>query len=78
MKPILVSALFLIGSCLFASQEPAWPPNSSECGESVLALYDEGPNFANVMQVYPEHLWHGATVGLPGPQPPDFAATAGK
>jgi uncharacterized protein YciI len=55
MKSIFISCLLLIGSCLFASEEPTWPPKGTQCGESVLAFYEEGPNFANAMQVYPEH-----------------------
>jgi len=55
MKSMIVPCLLLISAGLFASEEPAWPPKGMECGESVLAFYDEGPNFANVMQVYPEH-----------------------
>jgi uncharacterized protein YciI len=53
---MVVPCLFFIGAGLFASEEPTWPPKGTECGESVLAFYEEGPNFANVMQVYPEHL----------------------
>jgi uncharacterized protein YciI len=55
MKSMIVPCLLVLGAGLFASEEPTWPPKGTECGEWVLAFYDEGPNFANVMQVYPEH-----------------------
>ncbi|MGO9241191.1 MAG: YciI family protein [Bryobacteraceae bacterium] len=38
-----------------ASADPPWPPPGTECGESVLAHYAEGPNFATAAQVFPEH-----------------------
>ena len=56
MKSTLLPALLLIGTCLFAADEPTWPPKGTQCGESVLAFYEEGPNFANAMRVYPEHV----------------------
>jgi uncharacterized protein YciI len=56
MRFTFIPCLLLVGSCLFASEEPAWPPKGTQCGESVLAFYEEGPNFARAMQVYPEHL----------------------
>jgi uncharacterized protein YciI len=55
MKSMIVPCLLVLGTGLFASEEPTWPPKGTECGESVLAFYEEGPNFANAMQVYPEH-----------------------
>ncbi len=55
MKPISLACLLLAGACLFATDEPAWPPKGTECGESVLAFYEQGPNFADAMQVFPDH-----------------------
>lgn len=55
MKHITLACFLLAGSCLFAADEPAWPPKGTECGESVLAFYEQGPNFANAMQVFPDH-----------------------
>ena len=55
MRSTVVLCVLFIGVGLFAADEPARPPKGTECGESVLAFYEEGPNFANVMQVYPEH-----------------------
>ena len=52
MKWMIVPCLLSVSAGLFASEEP---PKGMECGDSVLAFYDEGPNFANVMQVYPDH-----------------------
>ena len=56
MNSTIAPCLLFLVSGLFASEEPTWPPKGTDCGESVLAFYEEGPNFANVMQVYPEHL----------------------
>jgi uncharacterized protein YciI len=56
MKSTILPCLLFMGVALYAADEPAWPPKGTECGQSVLAFYEEGPNFANAMQVYPEHV----------------------
>lgn len=55
MKPISLACLLFACSGAFAADEPAWPPKGTECGESVVALYEQGPNFADAMQVFPDH-----------------------
>jgi len=45
----------LAGACLSAVGQPAPQSAAQACGDSVLAFYDQGPNFANVAQVYPDH-----------------------
>lgn len=55
MKSTTLLCVLFMGVGLFAADEPTWPPKGTDCGESVLAFYEEGPNFANAMQVYPEH-----------------------
>ena len=55
MKPITLACLLLAVSSVFAFDEPVRPPKGTTCGDSILAFYEEGPNFANAAQVYPEH-----------------------
>ena len=55
MKPISLACLLLACSSVFAADEPAWPPKGTECGDSVVAFYEQGPNFADAMQVFPDH-----------------------
>jgi uncharacterized protein YciI len=55
MRLVYWIALPILCLSLTASTDQPWPPPGAECGESVLAHYNEGPKFANAAQVYPEH-----------------------
>jgi uncharacterized protein YciI len=51
---LLTSGFALFAVSTLSAQEPK-PPAGTTCGESVVAFYDEGPNFAKVMEVYAGH-----------------------
>ncbi len=55
MRSLRWITLLIVCLPMAASTDPPWPPPGTECGESVLAHYDEGPNFATAAQVFPEH-----------------------